>query len=194
MAKSKRGVALFEMLVTTMLMVIVGGVVVSIFGGLGSAWGSITGMNPTLAENRRSMDALAEHFRNAQVCKNASNGVLNSAISAASATSFTYYSDVNTCATVRYYLSNGNLLRNVNGVNTVVARDVVSLSMTYYKTSTYHGAWTPTTNSSAPTAAELPLIGGVQIQLASRINNQTVTSRIMVRLRNSPRKNRLEGT
>ena len=76
---------------------------------------------------------------------------------------------------------------------TVLLTDVQSLQFTYYVSSSANftsttAQWTTTTNANAPTAAEIPNIGAIGINVTINSNGYTRTLSTIVRLRNSPAK------
>ncbi|AIE83999.1 PulJ/GspJ family protein [Fimbriimonas ginsengisoli] len=148
--------------------------------------------NMTATGSRQELDTLADHLRSADSCTNSAAGVLNSVVDAATATSLTYYGD-SACTKVRYFLTNGTLSRTDNGVTTIVARNVSSLSFTYYKAATYNSPWTTTTLPNAPTAAELPYVCGVLIDVTTTYNGVATRMQTTVRMRNAPKKISLDG-
>lgn len=183
---------LISLLITGMILTIVFQQLVTIYVGQMAA--SNTGQ--VAADSRQAIDTMADHLRNAAVCTG-TGGTLNSALDAATATSFTYYSS-NACAKVTYSLSGTNLVRTVGSTSNVVAYHVSSVSFSYFKAATYNTPWSSTTTATAPTAAELPLVCGVQIKVTTTAkgvngNNQTQTMCTTVRLRNTPVKVNMSG-
>lgn len=189
----RSGVTLIELLV---------GIVITLF--LGSVfWGLLTvsyavnsnviGENLVSAEARKAVEIIASHLTNAQLNTSAVNGTLNSAIHAASETSVTYYADATGTDTVRYRLNGTNLQRTDGGGDTVVAQDIQSISLNYFKASAYNSAWAPTKTPTAPEAAELPELVGVQIKVVVTRDGYSADYTSVVRLRNSPKKSKLSG-
>ncbi|HRK21932.1 MAG TPA: prepilin-type N-terminal cleavage/methylation domain-containing protein [Fimbriimonadaceae bacterium] len=189
----QRGVTLVELMV---------GIVITLF--LGSVfWGIMTisygvndnvvGANLVRAEARKAVEILASHLTNAQLNTSTVNGVLNSAIHAASASDITYYTDNTGTDTVRYRYSNGTLLRTDSGGDTTVATDIQSVSLKYFKATAYNSAWAPTKTADAPEAGELPQLAGVEIKIVVTRDGRSADYTSVVRLRNSPKKSKLSG-
>jgi hypothetical protein len=189
----RAGSTLIEVLIVAVITMLIAGMLGTTFSGMNQVWSMITGYNPALADHRAAIDMLSEHIRNAQGCRVAANGVLNSVLDSGTATEIEYYTDKDSCDTVRYFLSGGNLMREADGVQTKVASNVTNLQFTYLTSTTYHSAWTPTMSASTPSMGELKNLSGVRMQLTTSVNDQSVTSNVTIRLRNSPRKSRLDG-
>lgn len=147
----------------------------------------------TAAQTRSALDTLADHVRNASSCTTTGAGTVDSVLDAATANSFTYYVD-SSCTKVRYFLTNGTLSRTDNNVTTIIVRNVSSLSLTYYKATTYNSAWTTTASPSAPTTAELPYVCGILVDVTTTSNGVSTRMTTTVRLRNAPKKTNLAGT
>lgn len=145
--------------------------------------------NAVTGDARQAVDALGDHLRNADRCSATSGCVTNSVLHSASASSITYYTD--TAGTqVSYLVSNGSLVRRVSGTDTILVRNVTSLTLTYYKCTTYNGTWTSIAN---PAQSDLPYICGVQIVVTCNQSGSTFTTESTIRLRNSPKKGPLVG-
>lgn len=189
---NKRGYTLLQ----TLLALFIGGLVSAIvFQELtvllvGQQANSDLGMSTS--QTRSALDTFADHARNAAACSTSGAGTLDSVVDVATSSSFTYYAD-SACTKVRYFLTNGTLSRTDNNVTTIVVRNVSSLTFTYYKATTYNAAWTTCTNPNAPTAAELPYVCGVYIDVTTTSNNVSSRFTTTVRLRNAPKKVGLDG-
>jgi hypothetical protein len=146
-------------------------------------------------ETRRQTDLMCDHIRNAQ-----SNtvGSVQQAITAASATSVTFYSDTSG-NTNQFWLNTSvspaalEQTSIVSGVTTttVLLSGVTALQFTYYEqpTTQYTAAsstWTTTANPNAPVASELPNIGAITLHLTVSYDNYSRQLYSVVRLRNSP--------
>lgn len=187
-----RGVSLVEVLISAILITVAGGALVGIFGMSFRAHDVVIGQNIAYSEARKGIDLMADHIRNAQLNKNTGSGVLNSVLHAGASDDIVYYTD-DAGTQVRYRLNGTNLERTDNSVTTVTADNVQSLTLTYYKLTSYNGAWTQTTDPNAPTDLELPTIGGVEIRVSIAKDGFTTEYKSLVRLRNSPRKHKLSG-
>lgn len=189
-----RGITLVETLVVMVILSLFMLMLGTAINGVNSMWQEVMGINPALAQNRTIADMLSEHVRNAQGCRTTGNPYYGEAIVAASANSITYVTDKDTCATVRYYISGTNLMRQINGGQaTVAARGVTSLGWSYLKSTAYFGGWSSTSVPTSPASNELVNLSGVKLHLVTSSNGQSVTSDSTIRLRNSPKKNRLDG-
>lgn len=149
-------------------------------------------LGASTTQTRSALDTFADHARNAAACTTSGAGTVDSVVDAASANSFTYYAD-SACTKVRYFLNNGTLSRTDNNVTTVVVRNVTALTFTYYKAATYNTAWSTCASPSAPTAAELPFVCGVYMDVTTTSNGVISRFTTTVRLRNAPKKNGLDG-
>ncbi|AIE84006.1 hypothetical protein [Fimbriimonas ginsengisoli] len=150
-------------------------------------------MNASTAQTRAAIDTLADHLRGADACTNSSNGTVDSVLDAATATSLTYYYDGTACNKITYSFANGTLSRTAGGVTTSVVTLVSAVSFTYYKAASYNSPWTTTTNPNAPTAAERPFVCGVLIDITTSSSGVTNRMTTTVRMRNAPKKVRLDG-
>ena len=124
------------------------------------------GENLALRDTRRCLDALANGLINAQLVTG--QGVF----SAATTNSITCYTTTTGTTTVRYWLdtstSPGTLKQTDSSGTKTLLTDVQSLQFTYYVSSSANftstsAQWTTTSNANAPTAAEIPNIGGIGI-------------------------------
>lgn len=160
----------------------------SLMGAIGVVQTVTYSMTASTRDARQALDTMADHLRTAQLSTSA-----NAAISSGATSDVTYYSDTGG-STVRYRLSGTNLLRTVGGTDTTALANVTSLSFTYYTTSTYNSSsLTATTNSHAPTAAELPQLAAIGITASTTTDGRTVQYSSIVRLRNSPTRGNLRG-
>lgn len=192
MRTRKSGVTLIELMV---------GIVITLF--LGSVfWGLLTvsyavnsnvvGENLVSGEARKAVEIMASHLTNAQLNTSTSAGVPDSAIDAATGTDITYYTDNTGTDTVRYRQNGTDLLRTDNTGDTVVAQNIQSLSLKYFKATAYNSAWT-TTKDVLPEASELPQLVGVEIKVVVTRDGYSADYTSVVRLRNSPKKSKLSG-
>lgn len=181
---------LITMLITMSVLTVVYRQLVALYDGEMTASNEAQGT----ADNRMAIDTMADHLRNAVLNTSTTTGVNDSALSAASASSFTYYTSATSGATVTYALSGTNLTRTASGGSAVTeAYNLSSLTFTYYKQSTYDNDWTTTTNANAPTAAELPSVCAVLIDASTLESGVTAHMTTVVRLRNSPLKVNMSG-
>jgi len=179
---------LISLLVTMLVLTVVYQELVSIYVGQMTAADTAQ----TAADNRAAIDTMTDHVRNASSC-NGSSGVNNSVLDSATATSFVYYSSV-ACAKVTYSLSGTNLMRTVGtGTPTIAARYVSALSFTYYAAATYNTPWATTANPHAPTAAELPQVCGILVDVTTTEDKVVSHMTTTVRLRNAPAKVNMSG-
>lgn len=180
----ERGSLMIEMLVGSIIAVLIGAVVFHAFVSAADAKDVVIGQNKSAANARAPIDVMADHLRNAQMYTS-TNAVLYDAAQS----DITYYSD-KAGSKIRYYLSNGDLLRQVGDATATTAlQDVTSLTFTYYKASAYNStSTTTTTNSHVPTTAELPYITSVRIDAVVQLDGYTTEYSSTVRLRNSPKR------
>ena len=193
--KSHRGTLLVELLVGSIVAMFIGAAVAIQVQTSYSSQNIITGQNMTYAGARQVIDTLANHLRNAQQYQSGSSYVV---LSAASASDITIYTDAagDTC---RYWRDTSvspaalKMTTTTNGTatTTLLMPGVTSLTFTYYKSAggTYNGGSSncvTTTNPNAPTAAEMPSLGAIDIAATENINGFTLTLDTLVRLRNSP--------
>lgn len=185
------GFSLMEIMVATMITIIITGALLAIFVNTMTNNRVVQGINESDKGAREQLDILVDHVRNAQAYRPNSTTPYQ-AISAATATSFTYY--VNSGGnTVRYYLSGGDLRRdetNIGGTDDVVFSNVTALDIKYYKSpgSGYYTSMVPTTDIHAPEAAELRFLAQMDITISITIDGQPREIFCQVRLRNSPYK------
>ena len=186
------GLTLVELLVAALLLTVAGGALIGIFGMSFRSHDVVIGQNIAYSEARKGIDLMADHIRNAQLNKNTGSGVLNSVLHAGAIDDITYYSD-DAGTQIRYRLNGSNIERTDNTTTAVYVNNVQTLTLTYYKLTSYNGSWVLTTDPNVPTSAELPFIGGVEVRVSVLIDGFTTEYRTLVRLRNSPRKHRLSG-
>ncbi len=153
----------------------------------------------SIQQSREPLDTLGDHLRDAQSCQSANGctgGVQGSVIDSAAVSDITYYTSGSTAtgSPVRYHLVGTNLVRTSGSTNTNVLFNLSSLSLTYYKSSTYNSSsLTTTVNSHAPTAAELPSLAAIRITASTTTSGRSAQYSTLVRLRNSPVKTNLKG-
>jgi len=200
----RRGFTLLQALLSIMF---TGFVLAIVYQNLVTLWvGMSTAANMAQSEanNRSAVDTMADHVRNATVAT-ASSSVL----SAATSSSFTYYTSA-AGATVQYALAtdpNNSTLKNLvrtpsSGSATTVAYGITSLSITYYlaaastagSTFAYEtGPLSTMTTTTAPTTAQLPSVAAMTIVASSTMKGVPTTMTTTVRLRNSPVKTAMSG-
>jgi hypothetical protein len=147
------------------------------------------------AEDRLQLEKVSDSLRDAQSYLSGSNKVC---FSAAAASDITIYSDT-TGDTLRTWLDTTvspaalKQTQTTSGVatTTVLLSGVSALQFTYYKEAAVDynaplSGWVTTTSPSAPTSAELPQLGAVQIALTVTINGSSRQLTTFVRFRNSP--------
>jgi len=183
---------MLEMLLITMIGALIAGMIFQQMSTLLAGQKMDMDTNLASSQTRQILDIVADHLRSADACTDSGAGTVDSVLDSASGISIVYYGD-SACTKVRYFLNNGTLSRTDGGVTTIVVRNVTSLSFTYYKAATYNGAWTTTTNVHVPSAAEMPYVCGILMDITTDSNG--VSNRIFstVRLRNSPKKTNLSG-
>jgi hypothetical protein len=160
-----------------------------------TARSSTMGPSESDTETRRQLDEMCDQFRSAQPNTVGSNMQV---FSAASASSLTYYSNTSG-NTTQFWLNTAvspaalEQTTIVSGVSTttVLLSGVTALQFTYYEQPSllYTAAsstWTTTANPNAPSAAELPKIGAVDVHLTVTYDGYSRQLYSMVRLRNSP--------
>jgi hypothetical protein len=178
------------MLVGLLASFLVGAVLMSAMQSTVTARETVNEQNESQTNVRQPIDLMADHLRNAQL----TTATPEKAVSAASATSVTYYTD-SAGSQVTYFLSGSNLMRTEGDATmspSTVLTGVTSLQFTYYKIATYNAAgFAPCSSPSAPTTAELPRLSAVQIDATVAQDGFTATYSTLVRLRNSPKKTRL---
>lgn len=181
----RRGGSLIELLVAAMISLLIGAVTMLAFTDSNTMRDVAGAKNQAHASARQTLDTIADHIRSAQVNAAASNRVVKSATES----SITYYADPGngSLVAVRYYQDGSTLKRSdPNGVSTVLL-GVSSLQFSYYKATTYTAAtWTSTTNPSAPTSDELPMLVAVKIRVVTNVDGNASTLETVVRFRNSP--------
>jgi prepilin-type N-terminal cleavage/methylation domain-containing protein len=192
----RRAVTLIELLVALLVLSVLSPAIYFAYTMSISMHDTVIGQNNSLAETRKGIDLMADHLRNAQLNTNTSSGVSYSALDSAAINDITYYAATGTSVVptqIRIRLNNGQIEHVDGGTTTVLATDIQSLTLTYYKLTTYNGNWVLTTNANAPTTAELPYVAGIEIKVQVAMDGYTSEYKSVVRLRNSPRKSSLSG-
>ena len=188
------GGTLIELLVGCLIALLTGGALVSLQQSSYVANATVLGQNYANASSRRPLDVLGDTLRNAQAVGAGQGQVITSAAA----------SDV-TCNTAngtsRIWLDTGAhaLRRQKTDLNAsatpappeVLVSNVQSLQITYYMPagSTYNDSvanWTTTVDPNAPSAAELPNVGAVNIIVTISADGETRTLQNFIRMRNSP--------
>lgn len=190
--RKRAGLTLIELLVASLLLSIVGAALYHAFGIAHRMHDVVIGQNNAFADARKGIDLMADHLRNAQMNENGGAGVQYAAIAAGAADDVTYYVD-SVPNTVRIRKVSDTIELTDNGATTVLATNIQSLTLTFYKLTLYNGTWTLTTNANAPSSAELPQLAGIEIRVQVARDGYTTEYKTMVRLRNSPRKSSLSG-
>lgn len=188
----RRGASLFELIAAMFMMLLISGALFTIFRTTYFSHDAVVGQSDADTASRTPIDILADHLRNAQAAKAAGYA----AIVSGGATEVTYYASDNTSDTVRYWLDGTDLKRTTGGTTTVVMSDVSALNFTYYKASStpvsyYNSSVSQTDNPTSPSATELPNLAMIRITATVNIDGYSRELLGWVRLRNSPRKNRL---
>jgi hypothetical protein len=190
------GFTLLELLTASVVAILVGLGLLALITATYNSHRSVVNQNYVNAVGRTPVDTLADHLRNAWMPCSGSPCVRTSSSSvfaAASASSVTYYID-DAGSTVRYYrdgsVSPPTLVRVDGSGSSVVMSGLTSLQFTYYTPAYGYSSstWLTTGNPNAPTPAELPSIGAVQITAVVTSNGLTRPITSFVRLRNSPYK------
>ncbi|MGI8922731.1 MAG: PulJ/GspJ family protein [Fimbriimonadales bacterium] len=185
--KRQRGSLMMEMLIGSVIAILIGTVVFRAFLTSASSRENVIGQNKAAAAARAPIDALADHLRNSQLFATllSPNG---SVLAAGTRSDITYHATT-AGEQVRYFLRGSQLIRVVDGTETVALRDVSTLSFTYYRAPKYN--WPDsiaTTNPHAPTFAEMPFLTAIHIKASVTIDGYKSYYSSVVRLRNSPRK------
>jgi type II secretory pathway component PulJ len=194
----RRGATLIEALVACLITGIIGSALVVLVQSTLASRFSLAGQNATYATVQKSLNILMDNLRTAQTIQIQTSPALYAALSAASSSSVTCYTD-SAGDTLRLWLDTSTSpatlkeTRTVSGVATTtqVLLGVQSLQFTYYVVagSAYtapSASWTTTASSHAPTSAELPTIGAINIAVTVTLNGYTRQLSGFVRLRNSP--------
>jgi len=157
---------------------------------------AVQGMSDAEKGAREQLDTLVDHVRNAQQFKLDSDvSQPYRVIAAGAGDSLTYYTDM-AGGSVRYYLANRELRRDATLIGegeTVVFTDVDSLEFAYYKVDSldYYSGVVLCDDPHAPTASEIPDLARVDISVTTSVDGQPRNLFSQIRLRNSPRKERL---
>lgn len=184
------GGTLIEALIAGILSLLVGSAILVLFQATYTSKRNIMGQSIAIADSRRALDILTTNLTNAQW--NTTNG---KAISAASANDITIYTATTGSNTMRYWLDttvNPPVLKSFDGTTTkTLLLDVQSLTFTYYTVSGTNftagtGSWNTTSSPNAPTTAELPTLGAIEIKVVINSDGYTRTLSTFVRFRNSP--------
>jgi len=193
-AIKQRAATLLEMLLITLIGALIAAMIFQQMTTLLAGQSMDMDTNLASTQTRQSLDAVADHLRNADACSVSASGTVDSVLDLTNtnATSVTYYGDT-TCTKVRYFLTSGTLSRTDNNVTTIIVRNVTSLTFKYYKAATYNAAWSLTTDPSAPTATELPSVCGILMDITTSSNGVSNRIQTTVRLRNAPKKTNLSG-
>ena len=157
---------------------------------------AVQGMGEAEKGAREQLDTLVDHVRNAQQFKLVSDVLQPYRVIAAGAgDSLTYYTD-SAGGSVRYYLANRELRRDATQIGegeTPIFMDVDSLVFTYYKVNSlnFYSGVDFCDDPQAPTAAEIPNLARIDISITTSVDGQPRNLFSQIRLRNSPRKERL---
>ena len=186
-----RGSTLIEAMVALLLLMLLGLGAFQFFVSSNLARDSMMYGNTAITDGRQPIDIVSDHLRNAQ--QYTSDNITYVAISAATATSVTYYTDASG-STVQYLLSGSNLQRVDSTGTTTVLPNVSSLQFTYYLAPSASSYYTDTLTVGDPTGFGVPeraRIAEIKITGAVTANGYSRSFSTTVRLRNSPRKVRL---
>jgi Tfp pilus assembly protein PilW len=185
-----RGISLVEALVGTLIASLVLAVVMWTFESGYDSFNTATNQNLAYSRARFAADTISDHLRNAQL-NTSGTGVGNSALGAATPTSVTYYTD-SAGNSVTYHFANGALERVADSVTATVVPNLSGLSLQYFVSNTYNGTVTATAGAT-PTNYELTLMSVVAITATVTTDGYTASYTTSVKLRNSPKKARLNG-
>ena len=188
--RALRGGTLIELLIGCLVALLTGAALVSLQQTSYVANFTVLGQNFANTSSRRPLDIIGDTLRNAQ---SVGPGIGQSLV-AASASDVTCYTATGTS---RIYLdtSSHTLMRakdNGSGaVTQTLVPNVQSLQITYYMPAgnAYNASvagWTTTADPNAPSAAELPSVGAVNIVATVSANGETRTLQTFIRMRNSP--------
>lgn len=189
-----RGSLVIELLVAGIMSCLIGAALIMQLETTYNSRSTISGQNITYAGARAVLDTLADRLRNAQQLGSGSYPVMLSA----AASDITIYTN-STGDTARYWrdttaspaaLKWKNTVSGVSTTTTVLS-GVTALTFTYYVSSggSYNngsGSWQTTASPNAPTVAEIPNVGAIDIAATVNINGYSRTIDTFVRLRNSP--------
>jgi hypothetical protein len=189
------GNTMIEVMVAGLIALLSGSALIALLQSSYTASAINLGQNTVNASVRAPLDLLADRLRSAQSYY---NGTLYKAISAASASDITLYTDTTGNNTARYWLDTTvtphvlkqTLTTGGTPTTTTILSGVQTLNFTYWVSGGNYNAglsiWVKTALPQQPTAAELPKIGAIQIQIGALINGYSRTINSCVRLRNSP--------
>ena len=192
--KQRTGAILIDFLIAMVGALLVGSSLVILIKCTYTSQSIVAGDNLAYAGGRKALDVLSAHLANAQPYQTSSSPVTYSVLSAGAATSVTCYTN-STGDTERYWLDTTvtppalKLTKTVSGVATtsVVVNGIQSLQFTYYlcNGSNYNSAaWL--SNTTMPTASNLPTVGAVNITATATVNGYQQQISSFIRLRNSP--------
>lgn len=192
--KAPYGGTLIELLIGCVIALLTGGALVSLQQSSYVANSTVLGQNYANASSRRPLDVLGDTLRNAQIGAGTHQALVSGA-----ASDVTCYTATGTS---RIWLDSGaRALRRqkddsaatsatIPPLETLVT-NVQSLQITYYVPAgnSYNAgvaSWTTTADPTAPSAAELPNVGAVNIVVTITANGETRTLQNFIRMRNSP--------
>jgi prepilin-type N-terminal cleavage/methylation domain-containing protein len=183
-----RGFTLIESMVASIILILVGLGMYAAFFDTAMSRESIMYANNATTNGREPIDVVADHLRNAQ--QYTADNVTYTCISAAGASSVTYYTD-SAGSTITYYLESGSLKSDQGGTVKTVVTGLSTLTFTYYlaaSTSSYYSTSLAATDPSTFGATERARIAAILISGSVAVNGYPRSFSTMVRLRNSPRK------
>ena len=190
----RRGISLLETLISALAALLIGAAILMLFQATIVSSQTSTGQTAAYADARRALNVLSDRIRNAQMVSG------TGAFSAASTSSITCYTDSTGANTAQYWLDTsttpGSLKQTIkigasSAVTTILHNNVQSLTFTYYVgngSNFTSSTWAKTANPNAPTAAELPTLGAIQLDVNSNDSGRTRPIQTLIRLRNSPNK------
>ncbi len=188
------GGTLIELLIGCLIALLTGAALVSLQQSSYVANSTVLGQNYANASSRRPLDVLGDTLRNAQAF-GAGQGQV---IASASASDVTCYTTSSGSMSRIWLDTSAHTLRrqktdsdgSAAAVETLVS-NVQSLQITYYMPAgnTYNASvasWTTTADPNAPSGAELPGVGAVNIIATISADGETRTLQNFIRMRNSP--------
>lgn len=188
------GGTLIELLIGCLIALLTGAALVSLQQSSYVANSTVLGQNYANASSRRPLDVLGDTLRNAQAF-GAGQGQVIASASASDVTCYTTSSGSMSCI---WLDTSAHTLRrqktdsdgSAAAVETLVS-NVQSLQITYYMPAgnTYNTSvanWTTTADPNAPSGAELPGVGAVNIIVTISADGETRTLQNFIRMRNSP--------
>ena len=188
-----RGGMLIELLVTLVILMIIGAGVFQYFVSANIGNESVMSGNAAITYARQPVDIVADHIRNAQQYTS-NGGVTYSVIHAAGPTSITYYG-TEAGAQVTYALSGSTLQRTDAGGTTDVLTNISSLNFRYFlapgSTVYYSSVALVEGDPATFTLTERSRIAVVELSGSVVVNGYPRSFKTEIRLRNSPRKQRL---